>query len=133
MENGACARVGAALVAAVAIAGVLAVAAAGRSPESTPTHATSGTKTRVVRVTLPPAGCPASLVVPPGRTTFVVSNHGGDAISELEVWHGEAILGEIENLAPGMSGAFSLNLRPGTYRTNCPGLTQFAHGKLRVS
>ena len=31
------------------------------------------------------------------------------------------ILGEQENLTPGLSGGFSLTIRPGTYTMNCPG------------
>src|SRR5262249_20713176 len=34
---------------------------------------------------------------------------------------GDAILGEKENLADGLSGSFSLNLEPGKYTIYCPG------------
>lgn len=90
-------------------------------------------RSRIVRITLTDAGCPASLELPSGPTAFVVSNHGGEAISAIQIWDGDDILGEIENLAPGHSGEFSLTLSPGTYRTVCPGGTRFPRGRLTVA
>ena len=34
------------------------------------------------------------------------------------------ILGEQENLTPGLSGGFSLTIQPGTYQVSCPGASQ---------
>ena len=34
------------------------------------------------------------------------------------------ILGEQENLTPGLSGGFSLTIQPGTYKVSCPGASQ---------
>jgi high-affinity iron transporter len=109
----------------------LAVASYGSGTGSAQAGAT--TSSRVVRVALTASGCPASLELPSGRTIFVVSNHGANDVSEIEIWQGEAMRGEVENITPGLSGTFSLTLRPGVYVTNCPGGTRFAHGRLRVS
>ncbi len=46
---------------------------------------------------------------------------------------GDRILGEVENLAPGLSGTFSLTLQPGTYTTYCPGGTTAERGVLSVT
>jgi iron uptake system component EfeO len=89
--------------------------------------------TKIVTVKLTDGGCPASLQLPAGPTTFAVSNVGADAVSEFEILAGKTILGEIENLAPGQSGVFSLTLKPGSYRTYCPGGTRTVHGKLAVA
>ena len=67
------------------------------------------------------AGCPAKLSVAAGPATFKVSNDGADEVSEFEVLDGGHILGEVENLAPGLDGQFSLTLKAGKYTTSCPG------------
>jgi iron uptake system component EfeO len=89
-------------------------------------------KSHTVKVTLTDAGCPAKLKVVAGPTTFKVTNDGADNVSEFEVLDGNHILGEVENLAPGLDGDFSLTLKPGTYTTNCPGGDR-SKGKLVVT
>jgi iron uptake system component EfeO len=74
-----------------------------------------------VKVKLTDAGCPAKISTPAGATEFNVSNDGADDVSEFEVLDGAHILGEVENLAPGLDGQFSLTLKAGKYTTNCPG------------
>ena len=56
-----------------------------------------------------------------------------DAVTELEVARGDRILGEVENLTPGLSGSFSIPLDPGTYDLLCPGGTTAAKGTLTVT
>ena len=97
------------------------------------TNASAGSAPRLVRVSITAAGCPASLELPSGRTRFVISNHGGPDVSELEVWRGVRILGEAENITPGLSGMFSLTRKPGSYWTNCPGGSRHSRGKLTVT
>ena len=41
------------------------------------------------------------------------------------------ILGEVENLTPGLSGSFSITLKPGTYTTACPGGNDARQGRAR--
>jgi high-affinity iron transporter len=85
-----------------------------------------------VEVTFTDEGCPASLEVPAGPTTFAVTNGGGGAVSEFEILDGQKVLGEVENVAPGVPGEFSLTLRPGSYVTYCPGGSRTERGKLTV-
>ena len=44
--------------------------------------------------------------------------------AELRTSDKAHILGEQENLTPGLSGGFSLTVQPGTYKINCPGASQ---------
>lgn len=91
-------------------------------------------KGRVVSVRLTDAGCdPAQLTLAAGPVTFEVANDGAEAVSEFEILDGDRILGEVENLAPGLSGRFSLTLKPGRYTTYCPGGTTAERGQLRVT
>ena len=77
---------------------------------------------RTLKVGITDAGCdPAALTVPAGPTTFVVTNKGTSAVTEYEVKDGETIIGEKENLTPGLSGSFSIDLKPGDYTLECPG------------
>ncbi|MBD5656828.1 MAG: EfeM/EfeO family lipoprotein [Candidatus Eremiobacteraeota bacterium] len=76
-------------------------------------------------VTLTNAGCEASSTnLAGGPHTFTVTNKNATAVSEVELLDGERILGEKENLAPGFSGSFSLQLSAGTYSLYCPGATK---------
>jgi iron uptake system component EfeO len=89
---------------------------------------------RTVEVKLVDAGCdPAELRLPAGPVTFQVSNDGADAISEFEILDGDHILGEVENVPPGLSGHFSLTLKPGRFTMYCPGGTRAERGPLVVS
>ena len=42
-------------------------------------------------------------------------------MTEFEVLDGDRILGEAENVTPGLEGQFTLTLDPGTFETYCPG------------
>jgi iron uptake system component EfeO len=53
-------------------------------------------------------------------------------VTELEVLAGGAVLGEAENLAPGLTGHISLTLEPGRYELLCPGGTRTERGTLVV-
>jgi iron uptake system component EfeO len=111
----------------------LALAAAGCGSDSGSGAAASDESARVVEVRLVDAGCqPAKLTVAAGATTFDVTNDGADAVTELEVLDGDRVLGEAENLAPGLSGQFSLTLRRGRYVLYCPGGTSAERGTLIV-
>ena len=90
-------------------------------------------KANTVKVTLTDDGCPAKLETPAGATTFTVTNKGDGAVSEFEVLTKSRIIGEVENIAPGLSGEFSLTLKPGDYTTKCPGGDKHATGALTVT
>jgi high-affinity iron transporter len=120
--------------AAAAVVTVLLVAGCGGGSDSSSSAgpSTSGDG-RTVNVTLTDSGCPASLDLQSGPTTFEVTNDGADAVSEFEILDGDRILGEVENLAPGLSGKFSLTLKNGTYTTYCPGGDATERGQLTVA
>jgi iron uptake system component EfeO len=76
---------------------------------------------QTVAVTLTNDGCtsaPAGAVA--GPATFTVRNVGGDRVTEVELLKDDLIVGEKENLAPGLSGTFSVNLLAGNYELYCP-------------
>jgi iron uptake system component EfeO len=76
---------------------------------------------KVVNVTLTDAGCkPDTNSVPAGPWTFKIKNTGGSRPTEVELLSGDVILGEKENLTPGLSGSFSLDLVSGSYTIYCP-------------
>jgi FTR1 family protein len=96
----------------------------------------SGSKSsgaKQVAVKLTDAGCePASMKLESGPTEFKVTNGGTGRVSEFEVLSGSRILGEKENLVAGLSGSFTINLKPGQYSISCPGGKTAATGVLDV-
>jgi iron uptake system component EfeO len=86
-----------------------------------------------IAVKLTDAGCePASLKLDAGPTEFKVTNGGTGRVSEFVVLSGSRILGEKENLVAGLSGTFTINLKPGQYSISCPGGKTAATGVLNV-
>ena len=64
-----------------------------------------GADVRKVPFTLTDAGCdPAHLELPAGAATFEVKNDGADAVTEMEIQKDGRILGEVENITPGLTG-----------------------------
>jgi iron uptake system component EfeO len=60
-----------------------------------------------------------------GPVTFTVKNESSTAISEVELLSAERILGEKENLAPGLAAvSFTVTLTGGKYQVFCPGATK---------
>ena len=60
-----------------------------------------------------------------GPTTFTVKNESAAGISEVELLKDERIVGEKENLAPGLDPvAFTVTLDGGGYQIYCPGAAQ---------
>jgi iron uptake system component EfeO len=122
-------------LAAVAVAAALAAVLAGCSSSGSGPHSAapasagsgSGDRTATVTVSLTPQGCaPQPAKVSAGPVDFNVDNKNADSVSEAELRTSDLskILGEQENLTPGLSGGFSLNLQPGTYKISCPGASQ---------
>jgi iron uptake system component EfeO len=89
-------------------------------------------KTTTVKVEINDNGCPAMLTTKAGPNTFKVSNAGSGDVSEFEILSGKRIIAEVENIAPGLNGDFSLTLKPGNYTTSCPGGSKHATAKLKV-
>lgn len=63
--------------------------------------------------------------VPAGPVTFSVKNESAAGITEVELLKDQRILGEKENLAPGLDPVtFTLTLDGGAYQIYCPGAEQ---------
>jgi iron uptake system component EfeO len=115
-----------------AVAAALALAASGCASSASHSGGSSGTaassdKTTTVTIDLTPQGCtPKPATITAGAVQFNVTNKDAGSVSEAELRTGDLakILGEQENLTPGLSGGFSLQLQPGSYKINCPGATQ---------
>jgi uncharacterized cupredoxin-like copper-binding protein len=79
---------------------------------------------QTVKIKLTSAGCePAELTLPAGQTTFEVTNDGAAGVTEFEIMDGNHIIGEVENVAPGLTRKFSMKLTPGSFVSYCPGAT----------
>jgi iron uptake system component EfeO len=111
----------AALPAAVAAATSLALVAGCSSSDGADNAGATAAGGVVVQVELTSDGCvPSPNSVSAGLVTFKVKNKDAAAVSEAELLSGGSILGEKENLTPGLSGSFSLRLKPGDYVMSCP-------------
>ena len=61
---------------------------------------------------------------PAGPVTFTVSNKDASGVSEVELLSDKRILGERENVIPGLKAvSFTVTLTGGEYRLYCPGAT----------
>jgi iron uptake system component EfeO len=80
-----------------------------------------GGKTNEVKYTLTDKGCsPANSKVAAGPVKISVQNPDTNKTDELELKNKDGIImGERENIAPGLSAEFTLTLKPGTYVLNC--------------
>jgi len=101
--------------------------AAGQSSATSDPSASGGVSR--VTVTLTGDGSDACAVsttkVPAGPVTFTVRNESSTAITEVELLQDQRILGEKENLAPGLDPVrFTATLAGGDYQVYCPGAEQ---------
>ncbi len=107
-----------ALIGAIATIAGLGLLAAGCA-KSNPKPAAGAT---VVTVKLTDKGCrPSPATAVAGPVTFQITNQDASKVTEAELLKGSTILGEKENIAPGLNGSFSLKLDAGTYQVYCPG------------
>jgi FTR1 family protein len=91
----------------------------------------AGAKT--VDVQISDEGClPATLKLAAGPTNFKVTAKGSGQSTEYEIVKGDRILGERENIAPGLNATFSLDLAPGEYESACIGADR-ERGKIVVT
>jgi iron uptake system component EfeO len=87
-----------------------------------------------VKVGISDAGCsPATLKLTSGPKNFVIATTGSGKVTEYEILDGTRILGERENLTPGVEGKFSLNLPAGEYASYCPNGKTAEYGKVIVT
>jgi iron uptake system component EfeO len=116
--------IGVAAIAALAL--VLSACSTTASPGSSGVAAVKEGASQV-RVTLVSKGgkdvCEVSdTTAKAGPTTFTVKNVSSTAISEVELQSDERIIGEKENLAPGLGAvSFTVTLTGGKYQVYCPG------------
>jgi iron uptake system component EfeO len=107
------------LLRAGATLALIGLAGAGCAKDTATETAASGATTVTVEIT--DAGCePKPASAPVGTVVFKISNKDSSAVSEAELKAGGTILGEKENIAPGLSGSFTLTLKPGRYAMVCP-------------
>jgi iron uptake system component EfeO len=86
--------------------------------KSSGTAAAGATK---VTINLTDEGCtPSPATVAAGPIDFQVKNTTATKVSEAELLREDTIMGEKENLTPGLSGSFSLKLDAGKYQVYCP-------------
>lgn len=117
-------RTGATL--AVVVAGGLALAGCSGGDASGTTAPTSAGAAHV-KITLAADGAADTCTLDhttakAGPVTFTVTNASSTAISEVELQSEQRILGEKENLAPGLRPvSFTVTLTGGTYQLYCPG------------
>lgn len=110
----------------VALPAVLLAVATAAACSSSNSSATPATKAdaHVANVTIASDRCVTDQEsYAAGGVTFNVANKSATGVSEIEILDGERILAEKENVPPGFSGTFSVNLQPRTYTLYCPGAT----------
>lgn len=101
--------------------------AAKSGPSSAGASSTAANGVKAVNVTLAnDAGkdtCSLdSATVPAGPVTFTVTNASAPGITEMELLKDQRIVGEKENLAPGLDPvSFTVTLDGGKYKVYCPG------------
>jgi iron uptake system component EfeO len=115
--------VGLALASTVALAACSSSSSNGPTPNAASTKQAPSSTSRVAKVTITAAsGCQVSSTnLPAGPLTFSITNQDATAVSEVELQSGERIVGEKENLPPGFSGSFVVNVDAGHYSLYCPG------------
>jgi iron uptake system component EfeO len=115
---------------------LLAAGAAACGGDSGSRSSGKGGTSKEVAFKLTDDGCsPSSATVPAGPVKIVVSNPGTSKTDELELKNTDGlVMGERENLAPGLTSDFTLTLQPGDYVLNCTFQNdQRDNGKLSVT
>ena len=128
-------RRGAVIAAVAAVLALVVSGCASSHPGGSSGTAASSDSATTVTINLTPQGCaPKPARIAAGPVDFNVTNTSAGTVSEAELRTNDLakILGEQENLTPGLSGGFSLVLQPGTYKVSCPGAAQ-AHWDLTVT
>jgi iron uptake system component EfeO len=119
--------IGVAAVAALAL--ILSACSTTASPGASSVAAVTGGASQV-QITLVSKGgkdvCELSdTTAKAGPTTFTVKDVSSTAISEVELQSNERIIGEKENLAPGLGAvSFTVTLTGGEYQIYCPGASK---------
>ena len=120
--------------AAMAVAGALILSACGSNDDPQAGEGENADEQiQVVAVQLTDQGCsPTTAEASAGPTTFEATTDRTDE-PELEILDGDLLLGEVANLAPGLTGTFSLTLEPGEYQMRCGQHSDPVTGTLTVT
>jgi iron uptake system component EfeO len=103
------------------------VACSHSNSQSSPSKVGQAGGTNAVKVTMAnnggKEGCALDTTsVPAGPVTFTVANTSAPGITEMELLRDQRIIGEKENLAPGLDPvSFTVTLDGGSYQLYCPG------------
>ncbi|MET8140029.1 iron uptake system protein EfeO [Sphaerisporangium sp. NPDC005288] len=106
---------------ALALAGLTACSSTGGGAD---TSAQAGGKPGKISVAASDTDCKVSATdLPAGTSTFAVTN-GGTKVTEFYVYAaGDRVMGEVENVVPGLTREVLIELPAGTYETACkPGM-----------
>jgi iron uptake system component EfeO len=89
----------------------------------TPHTDSAGPDSRIAHVTVTAAqGCTTDRAeFAAGGITFKIVNKDATGVSEVELLDGRRIVGEKENIPPGIPGEFAVKVGAGTYTLYCPG------------
>lgn len=115
------------LLTATATAGLALLVAGCGVTESTsaPSATSGGRQAQLVSITMGDTGCAVSPArIKAGPVQFSVRNADATKVSEAEFQDGGFVMGEQENLTPGLSGSFALTVDGGSghdYTVYCPG------------
>ncbi len=122
-------------VGSLALAALTACSSGGGTPAASP-QAVSGAKGGPIAVAATDTECKvAATEVAAGTSTFTITN-GGSKVTEFYVYAaGDRVMGEVENIAPGLTREVIVELPAGVYETACkPGMTgKGIRGPLKVT
>jgi FTR1 family protein len=108
---------------AVGASALIAVAALSGCGSSSAKSGDGASKT--VAIKLVKTGCsPSKLTLPAGSTKFEIENVDAAAVDEFEILDGAKVVGEAENIPPGLTKSLSVTLKQGTFVLWCPGGTE---------
>jgi iron uptake system component EfeO len=116
-------RAAASLIAGTAVlAGALAAcSSSGSSGDKDGSGQTGDAHTANVTITADKGCVPDRTDFAAGGITFKINNKDATAVSEVELLDGQRIVGEKENLPPGVPGEFAVKVGAGKYTLYCPG------------
>jgi iron uptake system component EfeO len=113
------------LASSCAVFGVPLLAACTDNAQTEPPGATASANPRALTVQSTDSECKLSAAdAPSGTLTFAVTN-GGSQVTEFYLYgeDGKRIVGEVENIGPGITRELVLKVEPGNYITACkPGM-----------
>jgi iron uptake system EfeUOB component EfeO/EfeM len=110
--------------------GVVAVVVGAALVLAAPT-ALARTQPMPVSVKIDEQGCHAKARIKAGPTTFRVTNKGSGGVN-FQVLAGAQVLGQSDDVAPGLVHTFSVTLEPGQYSTSCSSGSGQTNGTLTV-